>query len=294
MLEPYSAQIATDMFHGTTQQAPLDGHRQLVKWPDFNENRFRSSPEVARFQPGHFGRPIRLLPLRPDGGGGQEFRQRWIQLPQHRQNLMANVVAPIGRIVIRGIFTPPDAAFGQPFPNGGTAKSQQRADDTRFRLRADPAESRRPRTANETKQDRFGLIIQSVARGDAGANSPGDRLGEKFVTKPPGLLFDIAGRWRKCCRMELQISRCREITDECFVRLRLRPAKLVVHVKNCHGRAELMERRQKENRIRAAGDSNADSSALPFFENMQRRRDLIDHTSILREQPPRRGLMMRQ
>jgi hypothetical protein len=55
----------------------------------------------------------------------------------------------------------------------------------------------------------------------------------------------------------------------------------VIDVENGHCRAEFMERRQQENGIRAAGDSNADSSALSNYS-----RNLVDHSSILRERQP--------
>ena len=52
----------------------------------------------------------------------------------------------------------------------------------------------------------------------------------------------------------------------------------MVHVENGHRRAEFMQRRQQKNRICAAGDGDTDSSPVSNCC-----RNLIDHTSILRE-----------
>ena len=61
------------------------------------------------------------------------------------------------------------------------AQIDQRPDDAGFGHRANPAEARGTRAAQEAVEDGFGLIVESVAGGDGVASSRGDLFGEKFV-----------------------------------------------------------------------------------------------------------------
>jgi hypothetical protein len=94
--------------------------------------------------------------------------------------------------------------------------------------------------------------------------------------------------------VEGQIPGGCQFADECLVRVGVRAAKAVVHVKNGRRDAKFMECGQQENGIRAAGDGNADSSPVS-----NRGRNLIDHSSILRvgggwsALPPRSGFRVR-
>jgi hypothetical protein len=99
---------------------------------------------------------------------------------------------------------------------------------------------------------------------------------EKFVAEAAGFLLDVTGRGGKGCGVERQIAGGGQAADECLVGVGVCAAKLVVHVKNGHGRAQFMERRQQENGIRSARDGDPDS--LPLADHGCH---LVDHTSIL-------------
>src|SRR6185437_13453862 len=114
-------------------------------------------------------------------------------LRQNGQNAPPDVVATEGRIFIGSVLAPGDAAPGEPLPDGRAAETEQGPDQASFRLGPNSAEAGGSRTAEESEQHGFGLVIQRVAGRDTGADLISDRLGEEFIAKPPRFLLDVAG-----------------------------------------------------------------------------------------------------
>jgi hypothetical protein len=146
--------------------------------------------------------------------------------------MVANAVAGELGVTVSGVFAPSNIALAKERLDFSVAHIDQRADQALGRDRMNAGESSEARAPQQAEENGLGLIVTSVAQGDAVGGAVANQAREKLAASPAGGLFQVIvhGADLSLGAIERQAYARGNGRDEGFVLVRRRPAQLVIEV----------------------------------------------------------------
>ncbi len=253
-------EVAANEFEGAAEEAALGGEVEIEQCGGLEQDGFAVVVQVGCGQAVEFGGPVVFFSAGPFGGSGEGGREGRVQSGEHRHHFVADSVAQEGGVGVRGVLAPGRTQFAEPGAHGGAGDVEEGTDDTGGGFGKDRGEAGGPGTPEESGEDGFCLVVESVAGGNGGAETFGEALRKPGVALAAGFLFQVSCRWRKGCDGAGEAKAGGELLHEGGIGVGLLAAKLVVDVEDVADEVGLVQGVEEENGICAAGDGHPEAS----------------------------------
>jgi hypothetical protein len=207
-----------------------------------------ASQEQLLGEAGDFGIPKGLFVAGQFGHVGEMLADTGIPLLQFWQKLVAQTVACVGMVLIRGVFAPGLMESGEIGFDLGTGDGQHWAENAPFWKLDDgmnAGEPFGPGAAQKLAEDGFGLVIESVRRRDRIDPTSGHEFAKPGVAKPAAGFFDgfvmLGGLIDRVNGMgvELDAERLRQIGGKLLIEIGFLAAQTVMEVGDVQDDAEI-------------------------------------------------------
>lgn len=255
VVEVEAAQVAPDLFEPGAQNTALEGEGELGEAGASEDAAAGGGMgEAGEGGGGEGTKPIFFLG--DDGGqAGEGSIDFGVELlTDLREEMVAEPVAAVMGLLVRGVFPPGDLAGLEPVAEGGAGHREERAEDLALRVIENAGETAGTGTTEQAEENGFGLVFEGVA-GENGVDGAGGEplvaeIAQGFFAGVRGLhAFDEQGASQGVG----------EEANVAFIGIAFDAAQAVVHVQQGDGQTGFGTEAGEGDRVTAATDGHAEA-----------------------------------
>ena len=238
-----STGVAPDrLFQSAPQEPSGNCHRHIPQRVNLNAQGPATLVEVLLYERVQILGPKHFFVPRDLRTAGENIYDGRIPCSQNGQQLLSDTISHVAGIQIARILLPALPAAPEPVQDILSARIQQRANQPVLSSGINGCHAAISGPSQHPLQDRFRLVVGSMADSNSVGPAGFDQREEIVVAKLAGGLFQISpgmlpARIRGC-RLKRQVQPFGKVTDEQLILIGFHAAPLVVEVRNRKGAAQ--------------------------------------------------------